>query len=552
MAIALVWLAYHYSGAHLSVESDPAGALVRLNGAAIGQTPLRRLIEPDHYLLVVELPQFEHYRETLDAHRGEQIDRKVTLIAGEGTLQLLSNPRGAWVEVDGKRLDTQTPTTLIAASGERRVRMGLPERRPMERVVQLDVGAVLEVSMDLEIEPYGSLIVTTSPADARVSLPESDVPYERGVRLPIGEYLIRVARDGYASQDIRFRVRYGDNLTHLALQRAHGRLRITTTPPTAEVSVSYRDDRGVERRVDYTSDLQVPVGRVELRASLMGYRSAYRHLNLTEGTQSVRLALSPIDVKAGDSIEDPLGISGQAPRMVVLPAGEFLMGDDNGPPSQKPARTVRLTEPFAISATEVSVRDYLRFVSATGHKADPRLTGIDGDEPARHLSWDDARAYADWLSEQTGARYRLPSEAEWEYAARAGGKGAYSFGEDEASLCLYANLADRSTRRVFRDWQVADCDDGFARLASVGKLQPNAFGLFDMHGNVSEWVLECGMPDYADAPVDGRPVDDGRGCQSHGFRGGTWDDPAEALRVYQRGASSSPGDDRGIRLLREL
>jgi len=296
----------------------------------------------------------------------------------------------------------------------------------------------------------------------------------------------------------------------------------------------------------------VPAGPVELRASMMGYRSAYERLTLRGGAYHTRLTLSRIDVRAGDILEDPLRSAGTAPRLVVLPGGEFQMGDDQGPPSLRPARRIRLTQPFAMSVTEVSVRDYLQFLNATHRPVDARLAAAAADEPARHLTWEDAVAYADWLTEQTGAHYRLPSESEWEYAARAGTNSAYSFGDDQASLCRYANLADQSTHRVYRDWQVVGCDDGFARIAPVGRLQPNAFGLHDMHGNVSEWVLECGMPDYAGAPDDGRPADDGSGCQSHGFRGGTWDDQADALRVFQRGASGAARDDRGIRLLREL
>lgn len=202
--------------------------------------------------------------------------------------------------------------------------------------------------------------------------------------------------------------------------------------------------------------------------------------------------------------------------------------------------------------TEVRVADYLLFETATGQGSDARLKDLPGDEPVRFVGWEDAVAYADWLSAQTGARYRLPSEAEWEYAARAGSSTDYSFGNDPAQLCRFANLADQSTHKVFGDWEVVDCDDGFPRIAPVGRFQPNAFGLHDMHGNVAEWVLECGMPSYQGAPLDGRPAEDGRSCQSHGFRGGSWDGQAHALRSAHRGANSGPGDDRGIRLLREL
>ncbi|MEZ5550558.1 MAG: SUMF1/EgtB/PvdO family nonheme iron enzyme [Pseudomonadales bacterium] len=550
--LPLTWLAYRYSGAHLVVETRPPEAVVRLNGTAVGKTPLRMLIEPDRYLLEVEHPEFEVISETVDAIRGADIVRQLQLQVGRGKLRLLSNPRGAWVEVDGQRLPEVTPTEATVDSGERRISMGLPERRTVEQLLRLESGAEREVNLDLEVEPHGSLTLRLSPGDARVILPELDLNYVAGIRLPVGEYLLRISRVGYVSRDIRYTIRSGDNQPRVDLQRARGGLQVDTTPGDAQVTVSYHDESGRQRTLDYRPDLQLPVGPVEVRASRMGLRSAYRRLNLTEGTRRVSLTLSGAGFKPGERIEDPLQIGGHGPVMLVLPPGEFTMGSDAGPPSLQPARHIRLTQPVAMSMTEIRIGDYRLFETTTGRGSDRRLNGVREDEPVRYVDWNDAVAYADWLSTQTGARYRLPSEAEWEYAARAGSPGDYGFGDDSAQLCRFANLADQSTHKVFRDWEVAECDDGFPKLAPVGQFQPNAFGLYDMHGNVAEWVLECGMPGYAGAPLDGRPADDGRGCQSHGFRGGSWDGQPHALRSAQRGANSGPGDDRGIRLLREL
>ena len=119
-------------------------------------------------------------------------------------------------------------------------------------------------------------------------------------------------------------------------------------------------------------------------------------------------------------------------------------------------------------------------------------------------------------------------------------------------LCDHANLADASARTVYRQWDAADCDDGFVRLAPVGSFQPNPFGLYDIHGNVAEWVLECGMPDYRDAPEDGAEVIPGPACRTHAFRGGSWDSQPDGLASRRRGSGRGPADDRGIRLVREL
>jgi formylglycine-generating enzyme required for sulfatase activity len=110
------------------------------------------------------------------------------------------------------------------------------------------------------------------------------------------------------------------------------------------------------------------------------------------------------------------------------------------------------------------------------------------------VAWNDARVFAVWLSKRTGQTYRLLTEAEWEYAARAGSTSRYSFGDKGNELCRHANVGDRSLKKAIPDWkhEIADCDDGHVHAAPVKSYQPNAFGLYDMHGNAWEWVQDCG------------------------------------------------------------
>ena len=158
--------------------------------------------------------------------------------------------------------------------------------------------------------------------------------------------------------------------------------------------------------------------------------------------------------------------------------------------------------------------------------------------------------YTQWLSEQAGARYRLPTEAEWEYVARAGNGSAAFFGDDPQQLCQCANVADQALRKRYRGWDVIDCNDGQERPEKRGQYQPNAFGLHDTHGNVSEWVADCSMPDYAKASRDGTKQGQGMSCSSHELRRlvGLWQKtPTTAIATATGGNA-----DRGIRLLREL
>ena len=172
-------------------------------------------------------------------------------------------------------------------------------------------------------------------------------------------------------------------------------------------------------------------------------------------------------------------------------------------PDEKPVHEVRIPQRFALAKYEVTFADWDRCVSAggcNGYRPDDEGWGR-GDHPAINVSWEDARSFAEWLSRETGERYRLPSESEWEYAARAGTVTKWFSGDDESGLCRYANHADASTEYSDRN---TECSDGFGRrTAPVGTFEANAFGLNSMHGNVSEWVEDCWNDGYRGAPMEG-------------------------------------------------
>ncbi len=551
LVIGGYWLYTRFGSAHLVIESEPDGAIVRVDRRQIGITPLRTSVPAGRHLLEVQHSHYAPHTETVDLSRGDVLEKRVVMRAGRGTLTLLSNPKGAWVEVDGERLSEITPTRHETESGEVLVRMGLPERFPVEETVTLKADTTLEVNLNLNIDPHGSLTVSVRPRDATVALPELELDYEPGVRVPIGEHLVRVSRRGYVTREIRHKVVYGENLTRVDLVREYGPLSVSVTPADAEVLVSFRDENGAPQRLAYERGMRVPVGKVEVRARAMGYRTGFSEFRLTGKGHSMKLNLSTIDVEAGSVMRDDLAAGGQGPELVVIPSGTFVMGNPDGPPSELPTRSVTITQPFAMSVHELTIEDYARYATAANKALNKRLDGVDPREPIRYVSWEDANRYAAWLTEQTGAKYRLPTEAEWEYAARAGSSADYFFGDDSSQACTYANIADRTTREIYRDWKVENCEDGHRKLAPVGTLEANPFGLHDIYGNVSEWVAECGMPPYAGAATDGSEVG-GEYCGSHGFRGGSWDSQADEFRSAYRNTASVDNDDRGIRLLREL
>ncbi len=255
-------------------------------------------------------------------------------------------------------------------------------------------------------------------------------------------------------------------------------------------------------------------------------------------------------------IENSLGM-----KLVLVPAGEFLMGSDEAPDSlardypayehkrfvelsdEAPAHPVRITRPFLLGQHEVTVGQFRRFLEASGYTPESEADGTGGygynptydpsttvrgdafqgrdpmyswrdpgfpqgdDHPVLNVTWNDAVAMSQWLSKQEGRRYRLPTEAEWEYACRAGTRTRYYSGDDPRSLLKVANTFDAEAARNWPRWQAyaLEGSDGYAFTAPVGRFEPNALGLHDMLGNAWEWVADWHDENYAAAPVADPP-----------------------------------------------
>lgn len=208
--------------------------------------------------------------------------------------------------------------------------------------------------------------------------------------------------------------------------------------------------------------------------------------------------------------------------MVRIPAGKFMMGspDGVGDKDERPVHEVRFPKPFAIARYETTFEEYDRFAQATG-RALPSDAGFGrGRRPVINVSWEDARDYAAWLSQQTGKHYRLPTEAEWEYAAQAGVADKWSGTSIEEELPAYAVYDENSQNRT----------------ASVGSKKPNRLGLHDMSGNVWEWVEDCWHENYKAAPADGSAWlrTGGGDCGQRVGRGGSWFGSSVHLRASDR------------------
>ena len=263
------------------------------------------------------------------------------------------------------------------------------------------------------------------------------------------------------------------------------------------------------------------------------------------------------------------------PFVTVLPSGRFRQGSASGSSGstsfEYPQHGVDISYPLAMSTNDVTVGEFREFVTATGrdmqgcdiydgewrHRPNASWTDPGFTQGTTHpvtcVSWDDAVAYAQWLSAKSGHRYRLPSASEWEYASRAGSDEVRPWNTSAAGACANGNVADQSAARRYPGWTVFPCDDGYVNTAPVGSFKANSFGLNDMLGNVFQWTQDCWWDDYSGAPTDGSARSDGD-CTEHEMRGGSWfSSPSFVSAAYRnRFAAGYRSSSVGFRLVREI
>ncbi len=264
------------------------------------------------------------------------------------------------------------------------------------------------------------------------------------------------------------------------------------------------------------------------------------------------------------------------PEMAVLPAGRYTRGAPEGEVGRRawegPLRRINITRALAVGRFEITRGQYAAFVRATQRPATGGCRVLDArgnfgdvasaswgnpgfvqddDHPVVCVSWNDARAYVDWLNTQTAGGYHLLSESEWEYAARAGATSPYAWGESSDDACAHANIADATLRERHARWNTHACRDGAPFTATRGSYRMNAFGLYDLSGNVIEWVEDCRSDTLSSAPVDGSAYE-ANNCTERQVRGGGWNLTRERLRTSERSMSQDAGrySSQGFRVAR--
>ena len=397
---------------------------------------------------------------------------------------------------------------------------------------------------------YGTLAVDIVPDDAVVTLFGTPGPYRPGMRIEEGGYRLTVTRDGYLAQSRDFDI---DGDTRIEI-----RLRREALPPLAAFTVETKPAEARVRILNigprYKPGMVLESGEYRVEVSAPGFVTK---------TEMVQHGLSPTLHLV--TLERTYRIAFRdcptCPEMVWIRAGEFTMGSNRESgrfSNEGPVHPVRMQGEFAIGIYEVTFDEWEVCVSDGGCAGSrPENEGWGGgSRPVINVSWEDARRYVDWLTEKTGFLYRLPSESEWEYVARAGTTTARYWGQTESGQCRHANGADASTARRFGDdWIVASCDDSYVHTTGVGDdtFRPNEWGLHHVLGNVSEWTADCWHANYVDAPEIGAPwIVSCEASDSRVVRGGNWSNRPQRLRSAYRSfeVSNTRANTIGFRVVR--
>ena len=645
----------------LDVKTEPAGARVLVGGELAGETPLLRSdLRAGTWTMVLDHPLHETVRlegQALASRRVLKVRHRLDRARGELTVLVVPSVAGAWVEHGGRR--HEVPVTLEGMlSGPAELRLGGPGHREARLAVEVPKGDVAVVEHRLEPVRYGTLTVTTVPADALVELAGAE-SYRAGMRLPEGAHRLRVSRGGYRAAERELEVS-GDTSLRVELERAKYSFTVVAIPSDAEVRLLDTAER-------YRPGLELPPGRYRVRVSAEGWRareetvvhgqsstrrefrlervppspeevegslgltSAQRRL-VQQGLGSLGIEVGVVDglfgpgtrasvrtyqrrkqyaatgylteaqaralMELGEErrsddarfaearrlhtaesyraylerggrheteargllaeLSKPRWEPGQkfrdcegCPELVVVPPGSYEMGSPSGEAGRDsdegPLHRVTLSELFGVGVYEVTFLEWDACRRDGGCSHNPADKGWGrGNRPVIGVSWDDAKEYVRWLSRETGASYRLLSESEWEYVARAGTRGPFHYGETiSTSQANYDGNYRYGSGRTGRYRE---------RTVPVGTFSSNGFGLHDVHGNVWEWVEDCWHGGYGGAPLDGSAWTSGGDCVRRVLRGGSWSNGPGGLRSANRyrSGTGNRNDDVGFRIARTL
>jgi len=565
----------------LVIDSAPVSATVSLNGSVIGTTPLTiDAVDAGEATLSLSAERYLPYETVIDVTGRAQTQRfSANLTPGWASVLVQTAPADVSVQIDQLRVDEPSVTlngmVLEVMQGSREITFSAPGY--IDEVIELDAVADTDVDLGIvELTPAeGMLRLTSVPAGAVVTRDGRFVgatPTEVAME-PSTRHRIQVSRAGYLTESFSLSLEKGASVNRqVVLSPALGEVDIQVTPRNATIQIN-GDDRGKGSQV-----LSLPGVEQVITIRAPGYASVERRVTPRAGLkQRISVALLTDEEARKAAIKPEITTSvGQTLVLIdpqVSPVNEFTMGAprrDAGRGANEVERPVRLTRAFYMATTEVTNAQFRQFTQnhESGQAGGKSLNRE--HQPAVQLSWQQAASFCNWLSVREGLApfyterdgiitgfnsastgYRLPTEAEWAFAARIQGDDVWRFAWGEAwpPEDGSANLADASsalvTGRILNGYT-----DKVVVSAEVGKFPPNPRGLYDMGGNVAEWVNDVYRVPVPNEAIEENPLGDPQG-DNYTIRGASWSlSRLRELRLTYRDYGERGRDDVGFRVAR--
>jgi len=544
------------------------------------------------YRIRVEKPGYDPFDTQVTLAEGEQRILDVHLsssgpVEGKGQLVVNANISESILYINGQPVGSVDATPRTLSPGEYKIRLEKTGYEPFETHVTVAKAEkhIVHAALCPKRPPpcpvctggtVSELVVIANIPESMVYIDDEPVGLAGATSHPLspGKHEIRIEKEGYQPVETEVTLAAGERQTINVTLNPMPVLIVCADIPGYTVYVDGKSTaptdpmektrflRSCSTGESY-STYPLAVGEHRIQVKRPGYRVFETRTTLVEGqNEIIVLRIAPLlpahtihsthDRLPNHDFCARLTKDSREPKMIPIRVGASRLDSPEGESGhfdQDPQHHAAPLKPFALGATEVTFDDYDRFACATRRKLPDDEGWGRGQRPVINVDWNDATAYTKWLAKKTGKRYRLPTEAEWEYAARGGTTTLYSWGDDESTACAYANGYDKSAEKVHRfPWNNLPCNDYQANTAPVGNYAPNPFGLFDMSGNVREWIADCWRADDDASDWEG----DGA-CSWRVIRGGAWHSEVADFRPTHRSGlvANKESNSVGFRLARE-
>ncbi len=501
------------------ISVKPADAQLLINSKKYESGRIE--LAPGRYEIEINKPGWFGVKEEIVINRGEKTEKKYNLERSAGDLTINVTPADAEIRLNNA---PHIAGKAELAPGRYMIEVSKSGWLPVSEEAEVKRGENTERSFTL-IKNAGYLELNADPADTEIKVNGEKTIYAGRTELIPGQYKLSVTRKGYEPSSEMINIELGGTVKRsIKLQRHTGSLQFTVNPPEANAEL-FLEGKLYEQWQGIKLMKGIPAGDYTVKIKKSGYKSKEEMFTVTKDViKTINIKLEP-----GSDITIPVA------EMVFVKGGSFMMGSDAGGEDEKPVHRVTLDD-FYIGKYEVTFEEYDAYCNAV-HKEKPDDNGWGREKrPVINVNWHEANEYCKWLSSQTGTEYRLPTEAEWEYAARGGSlsKGfKYSGSDDINSVAWYYENSGSKTH-------------------SVGEKILNELGLYDMSGNVWEWCSDWYDERYYSKSQARNPSGPSDGS-ARVIRGGSWYDGDDGCAVSYRLANYPGFRDsyRGFRLSRK-